>query len=666
MVNVLIQIAWILGPILLILLLTLIANQFTGLIRYIPNDQIGIIEKLWSTHGSLKSGFIALNGEPGFQPEVLRGGVHIFFPFAYRVHKKSLVTISQGHIGYIFARDGASLEPAQTLGKNDNDEDFQDVRRFLASGGQKGPQRRVLREGTYAINVAQFVVLTNNGIHGVALDDMTRQMLDSMSNTLEERHGFEPVVIRDNDDKIGIVTVHDGPSLRSGEIIAPEVGGIVGDASTFHDNFQRPECFLRAGGNRGRQLQTLVEGTYWINRLFATIELIAKTHIEIGYVGVVISFAGDAGDDVSGEAYRHGQLVARGKRGVWAETMLPGKYAFNTFAGKVIPVPTTNFMLKWDANSSAGTHKLDENLSEISLITKDAFEPILPLSVVVHIDYKKAPELVQRFGDIKKLVEQTLDPMVSSYFKNQGQRMTLIELLQKRTEIQESAGADMRTRFAAYSLEFQEVLIGTPRPRQGDTQIETILMQLRGRQVAAEQIETYKSQQDAAAQERELNAAKATAAQQTHLTESAISVQIKENEGSAALARATKEAEVVRVTAQAEADQMRLRGEGDGAAILARGTANAEATRLQVEAYGGPEYRLAEQLGNRLFEAVAAGHQPIVPNVVVMGGGSDGTSQMMNPGGIVAGLLATMLPKHGNGEKPPKTIEPDEHHRVAA
>jgi hypothetical protein len=40
-------------------------------------------------------------------------------------------------------------------------------------------------------------------------------------------------------------------------------------------------------------------------------------------------------------------------------------------------------------------------LSEVSLITKDAFEPTLPLSVVVHIDYKKAPLVVQRFGDIK-------------------------------------------------------------------------------------------------------------------------------------------------------------------------------------------------------------------------------------------------------------------------
>ena len=96
-------------------------------------------------------------------------------------------------------------------------------------------------------------------------------------------------------------------------------------------------------------------------------------------------------------------------------------------------VPTTNFILKWIRNET-GSHKFDENLTEVSLITKDAFEPSLPLSVVVHIDYRKAPLVIQRFGDIKKLVEQTLDPMVSAYFKNIGQTRTLIQLLQDRSD----------------------------------------------------------------------------------------------------------------------------------------------------------------------------------------------------------------------------------------
>ena len=76
----------------------------------------------------------------------------------------------------------------------------------------------------------------------------------------------------------------------------------------------------------------------------------------------------------------------------------------------------------------------------MSLITKDAFEPSLPLSVVVHIDYRKAPLVIQRFGDIKRLVEQTLDPMVSAYFKNIGQTRTLIQLIQERSAIQQIVG----------------------------------------------------------------------------------------------------------------------------------------------------------------------------------------------------------------------------------
>jgi uncharacterized membrane protein YqiK len=201
--------------------------------------------------------------------------------------------------------------------------------------------------------------------------------------------------------------------------------------------------------------------------------MVAKTIIEVGHVGVVISYTGNDTADTSGEDYRHGELVARGSRGVWSEPLLPGKYAFNTYAGKIIIVPTTNFILKWESET-IGQHKFDENLSEVSLITRDAFEPTLPLSVVVHIDYRKAPLVVQRFGDIKKLVEQTLDPMVSAYFKNIAQKKTLIELLQERSDIQEQAGAEMRAKFTAYNLELQEVLIGTPRASRGNDQIEKV------------------------------------------------------------------------------------------------------------------------------------------------------------------------------------------------
>ena len=56
-------------------------------IRIIPNNRIGIVEKRWSfSKGSIKTGLIALNGEAGFQPHVLRGGLHYLIPVQYVVH----------------------------------------------------------------------------------------------------------------------------------------------------------------------------------------------------------------------------------------------------------------------------------------------------------------------------------------------------------------------------------------------------------------------------------------------------------------------------------------------------------------------------------------------------------------------------------------------------
>src|SRR3954453_23808249 len=192
---------------------------WSGAIPYISNNRVAVVEKLWSLRGSIESGVIALNGEAGFQPDVLRGGLHFFVPFQYRLHIHALVTIPQGRIGYVFARDGVPLTANQTLAANPADTDFQNTRVFLKAGGQKGPQRKVLREGSYAINLAQFVVVTRDETFAMQLDKADQALLDQMAEIIEARHGFEPVVIKDADDQIGVVTVHDGPGLASGEII---------------------------------------------------------------------------------------------------------------------------------------------------------------------------------------------------------------------------------------------------------------------------------------------------------------------------------------------------------------------------------------------------------------------------------------------------------------
>ncbi|HEX7665141.1 MAG TPA: hypothetical protein VF407_11535, partial [Polyangiaceae bacterium] len=261
-------------------------------IRYIPNDKIGIVEKRWSSAGSVKSGLIALAGEAGFQPHMLRGGMHFLMPFQYRVHVMPLVTIPQGRIGYVYARDGQALAPTQTLAATVATNSFSDADAFLRAGGQRGPQRAILREGTYAVHLGLFVVITEAQVYHLPLGSNDASMFHQMAMTIHERNGFSPVVIKGTDDLVGVVTVHDGPALPQGQIIAPVVGDDPLSAATYHNNFQDPERFLAAGGMRGRQLQVLVDGTHYVNRLFATVETIPKTIVEVGYVGVVVSYTG--------------------------------------------------------------------------------------------------------------------------------------------------------------------------------------------------------------------------------------------------------------------------------------------------------------------------------------------------------------------------------------
>ena len=615
-----------------ILVVYLLIFKILGL-RVIASNEVAVVEKWWSFKGSLKDSIIALNGEAGYAPDLLRGGIHFKSVLMYKIHKYPLITVPQGQIAYLFARDGEPLAPTQTLGRIvAAANNFQNVTGFLKNGGQRGPQRGILREGTYAINLAQFIVITPSDIKSIsATSKQELAELVSMQKTLAERNAFTPVVImgrgQESSDLMGIVTVHDGTPIDQGEIIAPDVG-------EGHASFQDPEKFLQLGGRRGKQIQVLTDGTYYVNRLFATVEFRAKTVVPIGFVGVVVSFFGKEGVDTTGLDYKHGELVQVGCKGVLEKPLMPGKYAFNTDAGKVVLVPTTNIILKWN-KSETGDHKYDENLTEVDIITKDAFEPSLPLSVVMHIDYKQAPWVIQRFGDIGMLVNQSLDPLVSAYFKDVAQTKTLIELIQERSSIRERAVLEMKEKFAKYNLQLEEVLIGTPKTTVRDSQIENILMQLRERQIAEEKKVTYQKQQAAAESEKSLREAEAVAEQQNFLTKSKIQIEIEGNNGAALASKAEQEANQIIALAKANASKVRLEGEAEASKETNVGLAKAQAIDAQVKAYGGAEYRVIQEITDKLAEAIKNASVDIVPKTVVnMGGegmsGNTGSSNVMD------------------------------------
>ena len=637
-------------------------------IRYIPHNRVGIIEKLWSRHGSLTEGkIIALEGEAGYAARLLRGGIHFgFYPWQYRLHRQPLVTISEGRIGYVYARDGTPLPPTQTLGRVVDCNRFQDARAFLSNTGQRGRQRDMLREGVYAINVALFVVITEDGVYAGPVQDAERAKFASWQSELLEHDGFSPVIIgagstnatitssalRQTEgtpaetplmltDNLGVVSVHDGPTIASGEIIAPEVGN--DHVGSGHNYFQDPEAFLALGGRRGRQLQVLTDGTFFINRWFATVEIQPKTLIPIGYVGVVVSYYGIVGRDLTGDAFRYGEQVEPGERGVWKRALPPGKYALNPYALKVELVPTVNFVLRWISGQSEA-HRYDAELESIELITADGYEPLLPLSLVLHIDYQKAPSVIQRFGDVKRLISQTLDPILTAYFRDVAQSSSMLDLLTKREEIQRLATEELGRRFQAYDINCVAVLIGRPESKLAagtkDDPIDRLFDQLRLRRLAEEQKQTYSKQEEAAIRLKELNQATAAAEKQAQLTQTKIDIEVAANRGSAQLAEAERLAKRDIALAEGESRSKELLGIGEAARINAVGAAEASVNRQKVEAFGDPRLYVANLLGDQLSRSV----QPLVPErLIVLGGNNPETGKPESQGSALLNLVLGLL-----------------------
>src|SRR2546430_6313607 len=114
-------------------------------LRYIPNDRVGVVEKLWSPKGSVSEGrILAMNGEAGYQVDLLRGGFHFgYWRWQFRIHKLPLVTVPQGQIAYVYARDGEPLTAGQTLGRVVPCNNFQDARGFLTNTTAEGAETNV-------------------------------------------------------------------------------------------------------------------------------------------------------------------------------------------------------------------------------------------------------------------------------------------------------------------------------------------------------------------------------------------------------------------------------------------------------------------------------------------------------------------------------------------
>lgn len=580
---------WGLVPVVLVGGLVIFVPLFFGGLVVIGEREVGIVVRKFtlSGRGLPADRLIALNGEAGLQADTLAPGWHWgYWPWQYSVRKESVVVVPQGEIALIVAADGASNPPERILGKIIDCDNFQDARKFLTQGGEKGRQMGFLTAGTYRINTALFkvIVAANATAH-----DMSPEQLRVYSVA---------------SDKVGIVTTLDGVPISGGEIAGPVIQG--------HDNFQNGQKFLDGRGRRGLQEQILLSGSWNLNPWFVSVEQVPMTEIPIGYVGVVISFVGKAQEDVSGAAFTHGNLVNPGHKGVWVEPLYPGKHPLNTRIMKVELVPTINIVLNWSGRTER--HKYDANLEALTVRSKDGFAFDLEVSQIIHVGALDAPKVISRVGAMQNLVDNVLEPSIGNYFRNSAQDYTVLDFLNARSERQTEASEYIKTALRAYDVQAIDTLIGDIQPPASLMQTQT------DRKIAEEQRKTYEVQQMAQTQRQQLVRETALADIQQEMVKSEQSVHIADLKAQAQIKQANGEAEGIK-----------LRAIGEAEGIRATGNAKAETYRAGVEALGSSGYTAMQ-----IMQIIGDRNVRLIPDVLV--GGSNGSTN-----GLVDGLLSMIL-----------------------
>ena len=574
-------------PVLLALIFYRFTLRFLFGMVIVPDGRIGLVTKKFVLFGKQKSmpdgKIIALNGEAGYQADTLAPGFlgWGYFPWQYDVDFAEFTNVPKGQLGLVTAKDGIQLPVGSILARHIECDNFQNARAFLANGGQRGKQLNVINNGTYRINTLLFEV------------------------TFAKIEEIE-------DGQVGVITSLDGQPL--------DVNNIAGKTVSGHNNYQDFEAFLAAGGQRGLQEQVVQAGNYTFNPWAVKVEKVKMTESPIGYVGVVISFVGEEGKDLSGETFKHGNIVTKGEKGVCVTPLDPGKYAINPYTQRVELVPTTNLVLNW-ATARSEAHNLDKNLCTITVRSKDGFPFNLDVSQIIHIPATEAPKVIARFGSMLNLVSQVLEPTIGNYFRNSAQDSDVIAFLKTRQARQEAAKASISAVLDEYNVHAVDTLIGDIVPP------ESLMKTLTDRKIAEEQKVTYDTQKMAQEARQTLEKETAIADIQSKMVAAQQSVEISEREAAAAVKKsegqaksieltATAQANAKKVTAEADAYQTKINGEAEAGKVEAIGKANAEAYKLSVEAMGADNFTKYKSL-----ETIGQNHIKVIPEILITGGG---------------------------------------------
>jgi hypothetical protein len=614
--------------------------------------EVGLVTKRFGWGKLSKDSPVAFDGEAGYQADLLMAGLRWKTWLFFSVDKHPWVQVPAGEIGVVIAQAGQPLPiGAKSAVYRKDFGNFGNLRGFVQAGGQKGVQRPVLPPGSLVpIHPVGFLVVTRSRVYGLPISPELRAKmgrggelmpisLGLKSEQLElvriepQPHGKDAAPV----DMVGVVTTYEGDPLPSGDI-ATRLGGysdieqlekgdatdahiieaLLGSKNNLHNNYQDFQAFLEHGGHIGLQHDPLLYGAYALNPFLVGVELVPMLMVKQGEVAVMKAYVGLATQDTSGAEFKYGSLVRPGHRGIWQEPLRTGKYPLNPRCYEAEIVPTAILNLNW-ADAVSEAHHLDAQLQQIVAKSKEGFIFKIDLQVQIHVPDTKAPRVISMVATMKNLVNEVLQAAVGNHFRDSLQSMPAIRFIETRRQVQEEAFAHIREQLEQYQVETKGVYI------QDVILPEDMVTVLTHREIANQEIETFKKQKSAQDERIEMEQAKGTADMQADLARSKVGVDIKKNNADARVAEATGEAEFIRQT-----------GSARGAEVEAIGLARARGYRAQVEALGSNATAIVN-----VVTALSEGKAKFVPDVLVTSSG--------NGGGAFEGLAATAMRFFGNG-----------------
>jgi regulator of protease activity HflC (stomatin/prohibitin superfamily) len=637
--------------IVILVLLALFAFSFLHSVRRIGPTEVGLVTRRFSWKKLAKDNPIAFEGEAGYQAELLMPGLRWKPWLVYSVEKYPWVQVPAGQIGVVVAQVGQLLPiGAKSAVYKKEFANFSDLKSFIQNGGQKGVQRPVLPPGTLVpIHPVAFLVITRNQVYGLPVSPEIREKVGRNGVLSPDAFGLSPdqlellriepqPVGKDGSriDVVGIVTAYEGDPLPSGDI-ASRLGGftdmadmekhgatdqeiietLLGSKNQLHNNYQDFQAFLDRGGKIGLQHDPLLYGAYALNPFLVSVELVPMMVVKQGEVAVIKAYVGLVTQDTSGEEFKYGSLVHPGRRGVWQEPLRTGKYPLNPRCYEAEIVPTAILNLNW-ADAVSEAHNLDRQLQQIIAKSSEGFVFKIDLQVQIHVPDTKAPRVISMVGTMKNLVNEVLQAAVGNHFRDSLQSMPAIRFIETRKQVQLEAFAHIKDQLEQYQVETKGVYI------QDVILPEDLVTVLTHREIANQEIETFKKQRAAEEERIEMEQAKGTADMQADLARSKVGISIKKNNAEARTAEGSGEAEYIRQT-----------GTAKGAEVEAVGLARAKGFQAQVEALG----QNATAIVN-VISALAEGKAKFVPDILVTSGGN---------GGALEGLAATAMRYFSNG-----------------